>query len=160
MSAPSIAAIKNCARAFARPFVSPDAANTSAIVSIHESSTAAPVLVIVGDCGTVSSKVVVAVAGHEGFPVTRMLLGELAKHLTDEAAGQGHGCFPESLLAAREVVVERALGRAAFGQDLLQPGRCESLLAEQPHGRSHQVFLVFLHVCHREPSALCGHPCN
>ena len=59
-----------------------------------------------------------------------------------QAARQRDRGLAERFLAVREVVVERALRRAALGDDLLQPRRGVALAAEQAHGGADEALLV------------------
>ena len=67
---------------------------------------------------------------------------EPREHLVHQTAGEIDCRLAERLLAAREVVVERALRGAALGDDLLQPRRRVALPAEQAHRGAHQTLLV------------------
>ena len=78
-------------------------------------------------------------AGQEHLRVGRRLRGvrDLRPH---RLAGEFERGLADLLLAAREVEVERAPGRAGGGQDIVQGGAVKTLAAEQ-QGRSGQRFL-------------------
>jgi hypothetical protein len=78
--------------------------------------------------------------------VARGLLGQ---HLDDQATREVDDGGAERVLAARKVMVERSLGGAALGHDLLQSRRREALLAEEPHGGADEILLVRGGAAHR-----------